>query len=701
MTSNATEKSGSPNGQTQASASVNADKGTVTMFSDSELLRKVQFPEGQSFAAAKVPGPPKQLPEEKRLSVRWNNVSCTVPIIKGVFEKTVDSVSKHSRKKTAVRSISGSAEPGEIVGILGPPNSGKSTLLNILCGYCREGYGGEVLINGAPLDPDEISRRSCHIPQSDLHLDCFTVKETLWIAAELKFPTSTERRKKFRAVVNAMERWNLLDVRRIPVSHISKTHRRLLTCAEQLIRPQPLIFADDPTRNLDAMQAHICLRTLKYLTHKGHTVIAALSNPSAHMLKYTTKLYVLADGRLIYSGIPTELYNHLYAHGFDWPPDLSSTEYLLEVASKLYGGLRALAETETIKAQQMQREEEQSQVATPGPGPNGAAARDQLQVVAVDSGKAGQKADDKGEEKPPPVNKGRRQSMADIYQGVATVDSKDQFSLLFNRFIFYTFRGGVWTSYRQSVNIFFIILFANVFNSVGVEHKYADMNVAFVFLYMTCLSAFSLASATLKTPLLVQHVIREQRYSLYGRRVYFLARVTSDAMFELMFSVSSGIFNYYLTHQPKEESRIFFFLCFGLQVSVLGQALGTLIGTVFEHEMGCMVALTVLAYSMVFSGYFFPGKGLAYHVKWMPFTSYLRYAFNGALTAVYGWKRGTLSCPAEANNTCPYVNSAEVLAAYSVRESEFYYDLLALFSAVMAVWVIAFHILSFRIKWRF
>lgn len=256
-------------------------------------------------------------------------------------------------------------------------------------------------------------------------------------------------------------------------------------------------------------------------------------------------------------------------------------------------------------------------------------------------------------------------------------------------------------SYRQFVNISFIVLFANVFNSVGVEHYYTDMNVAFVFLYMTCLSAFSLISATLKTPLLIQHVIREQRYSLYGKNVYFLARVTCDVMYELMFSVSSGIFNYYLSHQPKEESRIFFFLCFGLEVSMLGQALGTLIGTVFEYEMGCMVAVTVFAYSLLFSGYFFSVKSLAYHVMWMPFTSYLRYAFNGALTAIYGWKRGNLTCPAEANHTCPYFTSAEVLAAYSVRESEFYIDLAGLFVAILAVWMVACRLLYFRIKWRF
>ncbi|KAH8023125.1 hypothetical protein HPB51_010909 [Rhipicephalus microplus] len=596
-----------------ASANTSADKGTATTFSDSELLRKVQFPVPKgSREAVKTAPPGSGLAEELRTTICWNDISCTVPIVRG----GVKLKSVGIRQKTAVRCMSGCAGPGDLVAILGPPNSGKSTLLNILSGYCREGYSGEVLINGTVVGVDELSERSCCVPQRDLHLDCFSVKETLWIAAELKFPTSGERKDKFRAVVNAMERWGLMDVRRIPVS-----------------------------------MAHICLRTLKYLAYKGHTVIVVISNPTSVMLKYITKVYVLAEGRLIYSGLPADMRNHLGAHGFICPLEVSITEYLLQVAAKMYGGLRALAETETIKAKEMKQS---------GPcSANGIPESGQLQSVTVErkGSKAGESVDANEEGGKAPDR--RRNSLGNIFESRETVDNKDLFSLLFNRFIFYTFRSSVYMSYRQFINISFIVIFANVFNSVGVEHNFTNMNVAFVFLYMSGMSAFSLLSSTLKTPLLIQHAVHEQRYSLYGKQVYFLARITCDFLYELMFSVSSGIFDYYLTHQPKEESRIFYFLCFGLQVSVLGEAIGTLIGTIFDYEarssmlhrdrLGCMVAVTVFVYSVTFGGYFFTSKQLATHCGVAcQFTSYLRYAFSGTMTALYGWKRGNLTCPTEA-----------------------------------------------------
>ncbi|EEC07888.1 ABC transporter, putative [Ixodes scapularis] len=420
-----------------------------------------------------------------------------------------------------------------------------------------------------------------------------------------------------------MERWSLMDVRRVPVAKISKTHKRLLTCAEQLINAQPLIFVDDPTRNVDASQARICMRTLKYLAYKGHTVVAVISNPSINMMKYFNKLYVLTEGRLIYSGSPMEMKSSLGAHGFVCPAELPITEYMLQVSAKMHGGLRALAETEAIKAREAI--EAKSSEAGPSDAP----------VVTVDPGFKEEGADGNEEAKPSSRRKG---SMANIFEGRVEVDSRDHLSLIFNRFIFYTYRSS--------------------------------------------------------------HAIHEQRYSLYSKRIYFMARIFSEIVYELMFSLAAGIFNYYLSHQLREESRIFFFLCFSFQVCVLSQALGMLIGSCFDYEIGCMVSATVFAHALLFLGFFFPAKDLAVHAVWLPYTSYLFYAFNGAMTAVFGWKR-TLRCPEGSPRSCPFSSGDQVLARYWIDENLLYANVVALPVLTLALWAAAYCVLSFRIKWRF
>ncbi|KAG0413881.1 hypothetical protein HPB47_008965 [Ixodes persulcatus] len=629
---------------------MSADKGTLTSFSDPEQLRKVQFPAAKSSqeGTPKTIGP-NGISEDVRINLSWTHVTCTLPVFRGLFEKKLTDWTKQPRRKTVLRNLTGSALPGDIVAVLGPPNAGKSTLLSILSGFCREGYDGEILVNGAKLSAEELSSRSCFVPQTDLHMDCFSVKETLWLAAELKYPTSVERKDKFRAVVNAMERWGLMDVRRVPVAKISKTHKRLLTCAEQLINAQPLIFVDDPTRNVDASQARICMRTLKYLAYKGHTVVAVISYPSINMMKYFNKLYVLTEGRLIYSGSPMEMKSSLGAHGFVCPAELPITEYMLQVSAKMHGGLRALAETEAVKAREAL--EAKSSEAGPSDAP----------VVTVDPGFKKEGADGNEEAKPSSRRKG---SMANIFEGRVEVDSRDHLSLIFNRFIFYTYRSSVYMAYRQFVNLSLIIVFANVFKAVGYDSSFVHMDVSFICLHFAFLSLFSLFNATVKILSMISEPIADTQAAPSCQPLLLALRckaVKLDArVLVLMFSLAAGIFNYYLSHQLREESRIFFFLCFSFQVCVLSQALGMLIGSCFDYEIGCMVSATVFAHALLFLGFFFPAKDLAVHAVWLPYTSYLFYAFNGAMTAIFGWKR-TLRCPEGSPRSCPFSSGDQVL----------------------------------------
>ncbi|XP_064471122.1 ATP-binding cassette sub-family G member 4-like isoform X2 [Ornithodoros turicata] len=672
-----------------------ANKGTMTSFSDSELLRNVVSHKNAPMhfpIDAPVKTSSAGLPESMRVTVEWRNLTCTLPLNKSLFQRMDDSTAKPPRRRTALRSMTGCARPGDLIAILGPPNSGKSTLIKVLSGFCRQGYTGDVLVNGTVINADDIGRRSSWVAETDMHMDCFTVKETLWIAAELKYPTITERKEKFKAVVNVMERWGLMDIRRVSVERVNKTHRRLLTCAEQFINPQPIIFADDPTRYLDSSQARSCFGNLKYLAYRGHTVIAAISNPNLGMLKYVTKVYVLAEGRVVYQGPPQDIKDALAAHGFICPSELPIIEYLLQVTAKMHGGLRALAETETVKAKQFLEAQMNAEN-----DPVVVKVENNFDDNEGESQKEGQPADNGKKKK-----KKKRPSVTTIGEGWYDEDSRDYLALLFNRFIFFSFRSSVYMSYRQFLNISLIVLFANIFKSVGFDHTYVNMNVSFLCLYIACVSMASLLNATVKTPRLIRHVVREQRYAMYSKRVYFLARVCSELTYELMFAVSSGIFTYYLTHQPKEENRIFYFLVLAFEVAVLNQALGMLIGTTIEsHQMAVMVAVTVYIYSFVFCGYFFSTSDLAVHIRWMPYTSYMHYAFNGAMACIYGLNRKELSCPEDSDRNCTYSTGKSVLEAYSISEFEFYIDISILPCCIVALWVAGYLVLSFRIKWRF
>ncbi|XP_064469253.1 uncharacterized protein LOC135383889 isoform X2 [Ornithodoros turicata] len=506
----AMSRSSAPVSDTVARVCTSVDKGTITTFSDMELLRKVQFPVVPSRSG--TPRTMTGLSAELRLAVEWDNISCTGPLQRGLLDRVSCTRTVQPQCNTILKDICGSAFPGDFLAILGPPNCGKSSLLNVLSGYWIKGFSGDVLVNNEKINGDKISRHSSYVPQADVHLGCFSVKETLWLAAELKYPTSTERRDKFNAVVNAMETWCLQDAGRTLVRDISKTECRLLTCAQQSMCPRSIIFVDDPTRYLDESQVRACMTTLNYFALQGHTVVAAISNPTSSMMNYFTKICVLSEGRSIYYGVAKNIDVVLHARGFTRPSDTCIIDFLLEVACGMHGDLQAFVDTESKKIKALLE-------ATKVHRARYVTLREETTTVPSE--------DTTGE-----VTRRRRPSMANIFRDRAEVDARDYLSVLFNRFIFLTFRSPVHMTYRQCLNIGTTIVFANVWNSPKCGVACVDMNVSFLFLYVAFMSMWALFSATLKSPLLVQHVIREQWHSLYTKKAYFFARIFSELAYE-------------------------------------------------------------------------------------------------------------------------------------------------------------------------
>ena len=78
-------------------------------------------------------------------------------------------------------SVTGVAQPGEFLAIMGASGAGKTTLLNTLTfrNMGKLQVSGERYINGMPVDPDSLARISGYVQQDDLFIGTLTVKEHL------------------------------------------------------------------------------------------------------------------------------------------------------------------------------------------------------------------------------------------------------------------------------------------------------------------------------------------------------------------------------------------------------------------------------------------------------------------------------------------------------------------------------------------
>jgi ABC-2 type transport system ATP-binding protein len=201
------------------------------------------------------------------------------------------SLTKRFGTRAALRSVSFELSPGERVGIIGPNGAGKTTLLSILAGV---------------LDPDEgeLSRPVTEIgwvPQQPSLYSKLSAAENLRLFARLEKVADPE------AVVAAMlAQTGLEDRADEEVGRLSGGNQQRVNIAIGLISEPSVLLLDEPSASLDPRQRERLWEFISALAERGTTVVFSTHNV-AEVERYATRVLLLADGELLFTGTPTEL----------------------------------------------------------------------------------------------------------------------------------------------------------------------------------------------------------------------------------------------------------------------------------------------------------------------------------------------------------------------------------------------------------
>lgn len=178
---------------------------------------------------------------------------------------------------TAVRDVSLSVEPGEIVLIMGPSGSGKTTLLSML-GALLKPTAGAIQLNGDVISalaesrlPDIRLRQFGFVFQDFNLLSALTALENVAIVAQLAGGKGEGARKKAAALLTELglgERLNFLPEK------LSGGEKQRVAIARALINDPALLLADEPTANLDSKIGHEIMRLLQHIAkEQGRSVV--------------------------------------------------------------------------------------------------------------------------------------------------------------------------------------------------------------------------------------------------------------------------------------------------------------------------------------------------------------------------------------------------------------------------------------------
>ncbi len=204
-----------------------------------------------------------------------------------------------------------SIKEGEFVSIMGPSGSGKSTLLHIL-GFLDRPTSGEYLFEGQAaqqMSDEDLARirnkKVGFIFQAFHLLSRATVLENVMLP--LAYST-IPRKQHAEQARKALEQVNLLHRLKHQPSQLSGGEKQRVAIARALVNEPKVIFADEPTGNLDSKTGEIVMNTIDQLHQQGHTIIVIThETPTA---EYAQRIINVKDGLIISDAPTTQRHKH-------------------------------------------------------------------------------------------------------------------------------------------------------------------------------------------------------------------------------------------------------------------------------------------------------------------------------------------------------------------------------------------------------
>ena len=237
-------------------------------------------------------------------------------------------------QEPVLKDISLDIHRGDFLGLIGPTGAGKTTFCLSLNGIVPQFYGGRFFghLTVAGLDTVEhpVSRLAQHVgmvfEDPETQITATSVENEIAFALEnLKVP----REDMLARIPRVLEAVRLEGTAALHPHALSGGQKQRLAIAAALAVQPDILVLDEPTSQLDPVGVQEIFATLRELNQTlGITVVIA-SHAAEEMATYTDRLLLLAEGAVVASGSPDEVYSQieLMQRHYVRPPQVASTFY--------------------------------------------------------------------------------------------------------------------------------------------------------------------------------------------------------------------------------------------------------------------------------------------------------------------------------------------------------------------------------------
>ncbi len=209
----------------------------------------------------------------------------------------------HGTGRTAVhalRDVSLAVAAGELVAVMGPSGSGKSSLLHIAGGLDTP-TTGEVLIDGRSLTGMSVKGRAAlrrisvgYVFQDLNLLPALTAAENVMLPRELD---RVRTRRARREAITALEEVGIAELASRYPDEMSGGQQQRVAIARALVGPRRIVLADEPTGALDSTTGEAIMRTLRRRVDAG--AAGLLVTHEAHHAAWADRVLFLRDGMVV------------------------------------------------------------------------------------------------------------------------------------------------------------------------------------------------------------------------------------------------------------------------------------------------------------------------------------------------------------------------------------------------------------------
>jgi ABC-type multidrug transport system ATPase subunit len=525
------------------------------------------------------------------------------------------------RTKTLLDSISGEARDGEILAVLGASGSGKSTLIDALANRIAKGsLKGSRTLNGEPLESRLLKAISAYVMQDDLLFPMLTVEETLSFSAEFRLPRTLSASKKKARVQALIDQLGLRAAANTIIGDeghrgVSGGERRRVSIGTDIIHDPILLFLDEPTSGLDSTSAFMVVKVLRRIALSGSVVIMSIHQPSYRILRLLDRLLFLSRGQTVYSGTPDMLPYYFAQFGKPMPENENRTEFALDVIRELESsptGSKPLVDFHRTWCLLNPSSTNRSSIQSP----TSLTLKDAISA-SISRGKLVSGTDG------PAASDSTMRTYANpfwVEMGVLTKRSFINTSRMPELFI---------------IRLFAVVVTGGILGTVfwklddspkGAQERLGFFAFAMSTMYYVCADAL---------PVFINErfiFLRETAYNAYRHSSYVLSNMIVSFPPLVLLSIAFALTTFFSVGLAGGLEGFTFYVLIILAAFWSGSGFVTFLSGVVPHVMiGYTVVVAILAYFLLFSGFFINRDRIPEYWLWFHYLSLVKYPYEGVL----------------------------------------------------------------------